>query len=50
MLKPWASEKFQSALFLHMYCSYLISEQQAEEERHQNGDFAEKSIEVNKSL
>ena len=32
LLKPFATPKYQSALFLHSYALYLISEQTKEEE------------------
>ncbi len=32
ILKPYANEKYQSALFLHNYALYLVSEFQKEEE------------------
>jgi hypothetical protein len=37
-LKPFATIKNQSALFLHNYAIYLVSEQSKEEEILQNGD------------
>lgn len=32
LLKPYTTPKFQSALFLHNYALYLVSEQAKEEE------------------
>ena len=38
ILKPYASEKYQSALFLHNYSLYLVSEYQKEEDSLQQGE------------
>lgn len=38
VLKPYANEKYQSALFLHNYALYLVSEYQKEEEALQAGE------------
>ena len=50
VLKRYANERNQAALFLYILSNYLISEQMTEEEKLQNGENATWSVLINKEL
>lgn len=50
VLKKYADEKNQSALFLYNLANFMVSEQVTEEERFQCGDNASRSQIVNKEM
>ena len=50
VLKPYANERNQSALFLHYYSLFLVSEQSKEEEIIQSGDKVQCSTVQNKEV